>query len=376
LEERLACLALSLLPEMDGRALRRLKGHFVSARAAWENLGELPPSLAGGESPAARLAAWVAARDAMRPAEEMERLASEGVSVLARGDAGYPAALARIFDPPEILFLRGETMPGERAIAIVGARRASSHGRHLAEELAAGLAESGVGIVSGAAYGIDAASHRGALKAGGPTFAVLAHGGDHVYPSDHRELYRSISGSGALITEYPPGTPPVAWHFPERNRIISGLSAGVVVVEAGDRSGALITVDYAMEEGREVFAVPGSLANPLTRGPHRLIQQGARLVTCAEDILEELNWDEPVAPCLPGLEEEAGRGRGRHPSRGGIEPGESALLGLFEGEPLPHEALLNGFTGEVGEFYLALAGLLMKGFIREEAGSRYVKVHH
>ena len=204
-------------------------------------------------------------------------------------------------------------------------------------------------MVSGAAWGIDAAAHRGALRAGGPTFAVLGHGLDHVYPADHRELYTEIAGRGCLLTEYAPGMPPVAWHFPERNRIISGLSAGVIVVEAGERSGALITTDYAMEEGREVFAVPGSLANPLTRGPHRLIQQGARLVTCVEDILEELNWDAPEPP---------GGGDGGAPgaSRKGVKAlnrQEQLLLGLFEEDPCP-EVLMERFAGEVGDFYLAL----------------------
>ncbi len=364
MDERLACLALSLLPEMDGRTLRRLRSHCASARAAWEHLKDLPLPLVGGEKPAARRGAWLRARAGMRPQEELERLASRGIRFIIREDPEYPAALARIFDPPEALFLKGEVLPGERLIAVVGARKASAHGRHLAEEMAEGLAQRGIGVVSGAAYGIDAAAHRGALKADGPTFAVLGHGLDHVYPADHRGLYREISARGCLLTEYAPETTPVAWHFPERNRIISGMSAGVVVVEAGERSGALITTDYAMEEGREVFALPGSLSNPLTRGPHRLIQQGARLVTCVEDVLEELNWDLPLAP--------GGKGSPASP-RHALSEQEQALLELLEEEPCPHEVLLDRFTGPVGEFYLALAGLLMKGSLREEAGCRYVR---
>ncbi len=370
MQEREACLALALLPDMDGRALRRLRGHYASAAAAWDHLAKTPLPLVGKEDPEGRLKAWVRAKATTDPRGELERLEARGIRFLARGDPGYPASLARIFDPPEALFLRGEVLPGERLIAMVGARRASSHGRHLAQELAEGLAERGIGVVSGAAWGIDAAAHRGALRAGGPTFAVLGHGLDHVYPADHRELYAEIAGRGCLLTEYAPGTPPVAWHFPERNRIISGLSAGVIVVEAGERSGALITTDYAMEEGREVFAVPGSLANPLTRGPHRLIQQGARLVTCVEDVLEELNWDAPEPP---------GAGGGGVPgaSRKGVKAlnrQEQLLLDLFEEDPCPQEVLMERFAGEVGDFYLALAGLLMKGGIREEAGGRYVRI--
>lgn len=365
MEESEACLALALLPEMDGRALRRLRGHHASAGAAWARLAETPLPLVGGDMPKERLGRWLRAQARMDPRDELRSLNSRGILFLARSDPGYPAALARIFDPPEALFLRGEMMPAGRIVAMVGARRASSHGRHLAQEMAEGLAERGIGVVSGAAWGIDAAAHRGALAAGGPTFAVLGHGLDHVYPADHRRLYSEIAGKGCLLTEYAPGTAPAAWHFPERNRIISGLSAGVVVVEAGERSGALITTDYAMEEGREVFAVPGSLANPLTRGPHRLIQQGAKLVTCVEDILEELNWDVPEAP----LKSYSSINRS-------LNQQERMLLELFEEEACPHEVLLERFTGPVGDFYLALAGLLMKGGIREEAGGRYVKVSH
>jgi DNA processing protein len=370
MDEREACLALALLPEMDGRALRRLRGHYASAAAAWERLGEAPPAMVGGERPAERLKAWLRAKAGADPREELARLEARGIRFLARGTPGYPPALARIFDPPEALFLRGEVLPGERLIAMVGARRASSHGRHLAQELAEGLAERGIGVVSGAAWGIDAAAHRGALRAGGPTFAVLGHGLDHFYPADHRALYAEIASRGCLLTEYAPDVPPVAWHFPERNRIISGLSAGVVVVEAGERSGALITTDYAMEEGREVFAVPGSLANPLTRGPHRLIQQGARLVTCVEDILEELNWDDP-GPSHGG---DGATSRGACKGPKALNQQEQLLLGLFGDAPCPQEELMERFAGGVGDFYLALAGLLMKGGIREEAGGRYVKI--
>ena len=267
MQEREACLALALLPEMDGRALRRLRGHYASAAAAWDHLARTPLPLVGREDPEGRLEAWVGAKATTDPREELERLEARGIRFLARGDPRLPRLPGPHLRPAGGPLPARRSLPGERLIAMVGARRASSHGRHLAQELAEGLAERGIGVVSGAACGIDAAAHRGALRAGGPTFAVLGHGLDHVYPADHRELYAEIAGRGCLLTEYAPGTPPVAWHFPERNRIISGLSAGVIVVEAGERSGALITTDYAMEEGREVFAVPGSLANPLTRGP-------------------------------------------------------------------------------------------------------------
>lgn len=231
------------------------------------------------------------------------------IRMLTLADAEYPAALRTIFDPPSPLYVRGALISADDvAVAIVGTRRPTPYGVAVAEQLARDLTRCGVTVVSGLARGIDAAAHRGALEAGGRTIAVLGCGPDIVYPPEHRRLLESIIGQGAVVSECPPGTPPLASQFPRRNRIISGLSRGVVVVEGRTDSGALITADAALEQGREVFAIPGRIFDETSRAPHRLLAQGARLVERVEDILEELHlvWraaPPPVAPVLDATED-------------------------------------------------------------------------
>jgi DNA processing protein len=197
----------------------------------------------------------------------------------------YPERLRQIPDPPLALAVRGELGPDELCVAVVGARRATEYGRRMAEALGRGLAQAGVTVVSGLAAGIDAAAHEGALEAGGRTIAVLGTGVDRVYPSWHRELAARVVRQGALVSEFPCGTAPLAYNFPRRNRLISGLSLATVVVEAAEESGSLITADYAGDQGRLVLAVPGPADAPSHRGPHRLIREGATLVTGVEDVL-------------------------------------------------------------------------------------------
>ncbi len=216
--------------------------------------------------------------------------------VLPRHDA-YPPMLKEIHDPPAVLFVRGRLDPTDKmAVAIVGTRRATRYGKQTAERLAAGLSRAGVTVVSGMALGIDTAAHRGALAAGGRTIAVLASGVLNPFPPDNVKLADEIAAHGAVISEAAPTMPPLSGMFPQRNRIISGLCLGTIVVEAGDRSGALITARHAMEQGREVFAVPGQIDNPAAAGPHRLLRDGAKLVTCVDDVLEELGHLPSAAP--------------------------------------------------------------------------------
>jgi DNA processing protein len=210
------------------------------------------------------------------------------VDILLDGTATYPALLSRIDDPPGLLFVRGTLLPQDSlSVAIVGARHATAYGLKVAEQLGAGLARAGYTVVSGLARGIDAAAHRGAMNAGGRTIAVLGSGVLNVYPPEHADLAREVIDSGALISELPPLTEPNVGTFPQRNRIVSGLSLGVVVVQAADRSGALITARLATEQGREVFAVPGPIDCRMSRGCHGLIRDGAKLVESVDDILEE-----------------------------------------------------------------------------------------
>lgn len=220
--------------------------------------------------------------------DQIERLARYGARLITWDDSTYPANLRHIHDPPPFLFVLGEFEVGDRlAVAIVGSRRVSTHGRRMARDLAAGLARQGVVVVSGLARGTDAEAHWTVLRAGARTIAVLGSGIDVVYPSEHHALARAIAKQGAVVSELWMGTKPDADNFPARNRIISGLSLGTVIVEATERSGSLITARFAAEQGREVFAVPGPIGEA-TRGTHRLIREGARLTEGVEDILEEI----------------------------------------------------------------------------------------
>jgi DNA processing protein len=222
--------------------------------------------------------------------DEMEKIERAGVQVLTWQSDAYPPQLCHIHSPPPVLYVKGDLRPeDEWAVAVVGTRRATVYGKEATRTLAGNLARNGVTIVSGLARGIDAQAHRTALEAGGRTIAVFGSGIDIIYPSEHRKLAQAIVENGALISEYALGTPPEGSNFPPRNRIISGLSLGVVIVEAGVRSGALITADYAGEQGRDVFAVPGNIFHRGSKGTNRLIQQGAKLVLTVEDVLEELN---------------------------------------------------------------------------------------
>lgn len=209
--------------------------------------------------------------------------------VISIQDANYPALLKETPDPPLVLYAIGNTeLLKSVQIAVVGSRNPSTSGRRLAQDFAAGLSQFGFSITSGLALGIDAAAHTGCLKAQGITIAVLGHGLDSIYPARHKRLAQEISETGLLLSEYPPGVKPLKHHFPQRNRLISGMSVGVLVVEAARQSGSLITARLAMEQGREVFAIPGAINNPLTKGGHSLIKQGAKLVEDVNDIIEDL----------------------------------------------------------------------------------------
>lgn len=219
----------------------------------------------------------------------LDRARRMGLEPVPFGDERYPPLVATIYDPPPVLWVRGDAHAlGGPSVAVVGARAASTPALAMAADLGAGLARAGLTVVSGLARGVDSAAHRAALEAGGLTVAVLGCGADRVYPPEHAELARTIARAGALVSELPPGTPPLAEHFPRRNRVISGLSLATVVVEASERSGSLITARCALEQGREVMAVPGSAVSGRNRGAHALLKDGAKLVETVDDILEEL----------------------------------------------------------------------------------------
>jgi DNA processing protein len=221
--------------------------------------------------------------------EEIERARDAGIAIVPFTNPNYPARLRTIADPPPFLYVKGNILTDDdKAVAIVGSRSASEYGRRVARDLARGLASLGFTVVSGMARGIDGSAHESALQAGGRTIAVLGSGVERAYPAEHETLYRRIGENGAVLSELPIGTRPLAFNFPARNRLISGLSLGVVVVEATEKSGSLITATLAVEQGREVFAVPGEVGSSRSRGAHRLIRQGAKLVESVDDIIEEI----------------------------------------------------------------------------------------
>lgn len=227
----------------------------------------------------------------------LDRASKAGIGVMPWFSDGYPQLLREIADPPILLWTAGDAaILSDRAVAVVGSRRATPAGLAVARQLSCALAEAGCVIVSGLARGIDGAAHEGALEAGGRTIAVVGCGVDVVYPPEHRDLFRRIAASGLVVSEFPPGMPPLAHHFPLRNRIISGISWAVVVVEASERSGSLITARLALEQGREVLAVPGNVASGRYAGGHALIKDGAALVENVEDVLRALGWSPAAWP--------------------------------------------------------------------------------
>jgi DNA processing protein len=283
-----------------------------------------------------------------------QELARTGWRFLPIGDPAFPIRLAAIADPPLGVFVRGAT-PGGPVAAIVGARSASSYGREVAELFARELASAGVTVVSGMARGVDAAAHRGALAAGGPTAAVWGAGPDRVYPAEHASLAEEIAAHGCLITEYPPGSPPRASHFPERNRLIAGLADVVVVVEANERSGALITANLALDEGRDVMAVPGSIFSRLSVGPNGLLRSGAAPALITEDILTVLGVVAPP-PVKPAAED---------PLLSAIPHGEAVTV--------DHIAAVAGLP--VAQVLDSLLRLELGGAISRERDGRYRRSH-
>lgn len=285
--ELVESLRLSLVSGVGPLLRKALLERFVTPAAVLAaGKNELQSVQGIGPITAARI---VAAKDEINAELELQIAAEHGIDVLTEASDDYPRPLRTIHDPPGVLFRRGEpNAQDELAVAIVGTRHATRYGIAQAERLAASLARTGFTVVSGLARGIDAAAHRGALAAGGRTIAVLASGLLEIYPPEHQKLADEVAAGGYIVSESPPRMIPLSGAFPQRNRIISGLSVGTIVVEAAERSGALITARHAYEQGREVFAVPGPIDSRLSRGCHALIKDGAKLVESIDDVLAEL----------------------------------------------------------------------------------------
>ena len=306
----------------------------------------------------------LAARDTLDLDAELARLQDSDVRAITWDDPEYPLRLQRIDSPPPVLFVRGELSPeDEWAVAVVGTRRATTYDKEVTRKLTTDLARAGVVIVSGLARGIDAVAHQAALDAGGRTIAVLANGLEQIYPPEHRDLAAEIVKNGALISEQSLGTPPEARNFPARNRIISGLSLGVLVVACPWNSGAIITAQQALEQGREVFAVPGGILSRNSQGPNRLLKEGATPVTEANDILEALNLNQ-VAQYVDA--------RLALPD----DPIEAQLLELLGAEPRHVDDIRREAGLPVQQVSSALAMMELKGMARSVGGMKYVSTQN
>jgi len=306
---------------------------------------------------------------------EVKLASAPGVSLVKYTDHLYPKGLLNIYDFPPVLYVRGELTEADINVAVVGSRAASSYGRYVTDKLCRDLAYNGVTIVSGLARGIDAAAHRGALTAKGRTIAVLGCGIDIVYPGENRELYAEIPKSGAIITEFPFGTPPNAHNFPARNRIISGLSLGVVIIEATEKSGSLITARTALDQGREVFAVPGIIDAPGSKGTHMLLKQGAKLVENINDILDE------IAPQISRPQtRDIGENKRLKPEaateaapevttdNAALSGGEKALIGIISRDPQDVDTIIARSGRPAGETLGMLTDLELRGIIEQLPG--------
>ena len=376
LARKLQWLALSLTPAVGAGRGRKLVDHaggidrlFTASLTELESSGLLPAAAAQGIACGKSLELATAEYDHAREA---------GATVLVPGDAEYPKQLLEIYDPPLALYVRGNLAVIDKpGISVVGTRHPTPYGVGIAERLAGDLAARGLVIFSGMARGIDTAAHRGALKAHGPTVAIWGTGIDEVYPKENKKIVDQILESGgAILTEFPLGTFPAPQNFPIRNRIISGISIGVLVIEAGEYSGTRVTARCALEQGRDVFAVPGNVTNKMSWGPNTLIKQGAALVATWEDVWEELPADTRLA--LAPIEQPASEEAGSASLFQGVElsPHEKRVLGLLKSDESTHiDQLVERLCAHLSssEIFAALFELELSGRIRQLPGKYYVR---
>ncbi len=350
-------LGFNLVRGIGPVRLRMLLDMFGDIQSAWEASEQVLREM---KLDRRSLANFLKMRQQVNLDEVMARVERAGVHVLTWDSPDYPDLLRQISDAPPVLFVRGDITPADEwAVALVGTRKATVYGREAARILATDLAQNRVTVVSGLARGIDSVAHKAALDAGGRTLAVLGSGVDCIYPAEHRKLADAIAENGALISDYPLGTQPESSNCPARNRIISGLSLGVVVVEADFKSGALITADFALDQGREVFAVPGSILSPASAGCNRLLRDGASIVTEVGDILETLHLDQlsekqMAREILP------------------TNPTEAAIIDHLSAEPRHLDELSRETTLPVEVISSTLVMMELKGMTRQVAPLQYV----
>lgn len=368
-----AILRVAIVPGVGPARLSALLARFGGVeqvlRASAREVAEVP----GFGPEFARRVATAGTAEGLRRAREAYRaLRQVGATILTAQDEAYPAAFRGLPDPPLVLYALGDAhLLGDPGIGIVGTRNPTDYGRRTATELARELARAGYTIVSGMAKGIDAAAQAAALSAGGATVGVLGHGIDRVYPPDNELLFGRVRERGLLITELAPGEEPLAGNFPRRNRLIAALSAGVLVVEMGEKSGARHTVDYALELGKEVFAVPGPIGSPASAGTNQLLKDGARLVTCARDVLEELQGVglPPRADFTPAPSADAARARPVAPPD--LAPDEARVLAQLSDQPRHVDDLAAALDLPTSAALTALLGLELRELVEALPGKQF-----
>jgi DNA processing protein len=354
-------IGLKSVPGVGNVTFRRLLEHFETPEDALTASAEALAAVKGVTG--ATIAAIINGAWRRFAEEECARLAGSGTRLVTFTSAEYPKSLFEIPDPPPFLYVRGELQNRETAVAIVGSRRATAYGIQTATRLAEALARHGITVISGMARGIDTAGHKGALAAGGRSIGVLGCGIDKVYPPENRGLFEEMAAKGALVSEFPLGTLPLAENFPRRNRIISGLSRSVLVVEAAENSGSLITAQFALEHGRDVYAVPGNISFANSRGSNRLIKQGAKLVDCVEDILEDL-------PERVIVDNEAAR-EAATARPFSLTPKEAAIYEVLARAPLHIDDIITQTELTAAEVSSMLLHLELKGAVQSLPGSHY-----
>jgi DNA processing protein len=359
MEERAYWLGFHLIPNIGAARIARLVEAFGSLESAWQ--ADLPAYLEAGMNEKGAKA-LIERRAKIDLAREWERIEKASASILTLGDDTYPRLLREIPSPPPVIYVKGEIQPeDETAIGVVGTRRVTRYGREMTRRLSSGLASAGVVIVSGLARGVDGIAHTEALEAGGRTLAVLGSGVDQIYPPEHRKLSEQVIENGALISEFPIGTKPDARNFPIRNRLISGLSVGVLVVEAPRKSGALITSTFAADQGRTVFAVPGSALSSASEGTHQLLRDGAVLTADVDDVLQELNLERRTT---------AIENRKLLPDATGDE---QQVLQALDGDPRHIDEIAIDTGINISQLSAMLLQMQLKGLVREVGGQHYAR---
>jgi len=358
-EESLLLVALNMIPDLGSIKIQRLAEKF-------KNISEFMKADAGeflevpgiGEKISEKIIMY---RSKIKPYRELEKANKLNVKIVTLYDDAYPEYLKQIYDPPPVLYIKGnERVLKDKAIAIVGSRKASTYGKRVAINFARELASMNINIISGMARGIDSFAHKGAIEAGGPTTAVFGCGIDIVYPPENEDLMNQIVKYGCVVSSFPLETAPLLANFPARNRIISGLTLGTLVVEAAEKSGSLITADFSLEQGREVFAIPGNIFSPYSRGTHKLIKQGAKLVESVDDILEEL-----------GLEKQDKIIKGEKINLQNLTDTEKLIYELIDHHPIHMEELIKNSQINPSNISAILTRLELMGLILALPGGYY-----